>query len=176
MRKFKFILFAVTLTLWGCLASQPVYHKQGAKQTSAAVITEDALYDSAVVCFRNKNYGRSESLFLQIMAEYPASDYAQRAAYMNGYLYTIGDNPKKNYAAAKERFELFGKYYPKSRYISDSRSWISVIAELEQARAGGKTVSCDSLAAVNKQLQEEVRKLNFMIEQFREAQDKETKK
>ncbi len=97
-------------------------------------MTEEALYDSAVACFRIKNYDRSESLFLKIMAEFPSSDYAQRAAYMNGYLYTVGDNSKKNYAAAKERFALFVKTYPKSRYTSDTRSWIAVIDELEQAR------------------------------------------
>ncbi len=157
MRKLKLILFVVPLLLWGCLTSQPVYHKQVLKQSSVSAMTEEALYDSAIACFRIKNYERSESLFLKIMAEFPSSDYAQRAAYMNGYLYTVGDNSKKNYAAAKERFALFVKTYPKSRYTSDTRSWIAVIDELEQARAVGKAVSCDSLAVINKQLQEENR-------------------
>ena len=171
MRIPKEMLFLLTLFTWGCITSQPIYQAK-TSQSGDAIASEQALYDSAVYYFRQKQYSQSERLFVKITADYPAGEAAQKSAYMAGYLFTIADNPNKNYAAAKERFELFRKQFPKSRYRSDSESWIAVINELESLRTGVSSSDCDSVAANNKSMREEIKKLNIIIEQLQASQKK----
>ncbi len=171
MRIRKEFLFIITLFTWSCIASQPIYQGKTTK-TGETAVTEQTLYDSAVHYFRQKQYGESERLFDRIVAEHPKSDLAQKSAYMCGYLYTVTDNPNKNYSAAKERFGFFIRQYPNSRYRSDSQSWFGIITELDKAESGSASASCDSLAVKNKSLTEEIRRLNFIIEQLQAAQKK----
>ena len=171
MRITKALLFIGTLLFWGCITSQPIYQNKIIQQ-SEIVVSEQTMYDSAVYYFRQKQYDQSERMFSTIVNNYPKSDYAQRSAYMNGYLFTIGENPKKNYRLAKEKFEYFIKTYPKSRYRSDSQSWIGVISELEQTKINKELPDCDSLTVKNKLQQEEIKRLNFIIEQLQAAQKK----
>lgn len=159
------------LLLGGCLPSRPMYRDSGTVSSAIASpepAAEACWYDSAIVCFRKKQYDAAETYFQKIIETYPQSDYAQQSAYMRGYLYTISDNPRKHYAKAKDYFEWFRRTYPKSRYISDSQSWISVITELEQCRIRN-SAECDSVVHLNRQLREENRRLNLVIDELRKS-------
>ena len=171
MRIPKEMLFLLTLFTWGCITSQPIYQAK-TSLSGDAITSEQALYDSAVFYFRQKQYSQSERLFVKITEDYPKSETAQKSAYMSAYLFTIPGNPAKNYQAAKERFSAFSKLYPQSRYRSDSESWIAVINELESPRSGVSGSDCDSVAANNKSMREEIKKLNVIIEQLQASQKK----
>lgn len=168
----KCILILIAVMLQACLTSSPIYHPPAKIGLSGAdsAASPQALYDSAVYHVRLKQYEPAERLYTTLVTDYKKTHEAEKSAYMLGYLYTCSDNPRMNYAKAGELFESFLKNYPKSRYVSDSRSWITVIHKLKKFQS--EQAICDSLRSENLRLNEEVRSLKQVLEELQKINKK----
>lgn len=165
------------LLCFGCITPSPRFSVAPVVEEKATIETavpDEGLYDSAVAHFKLKNFDSSEATFRLLIDSFPQSVNAEKAAYMLGYLYTCSENPKLNYTAARTEFENFIKKFPKSRYISDSKSWIKLIESYEALlkKGGVATGNNNALIDENKKLKAENLELKALVEKLQKIIEK----
>jgi outer membrane protein assembly factor BamD (BamD/ComL family) len=171
MNKYLLLLFLSVSFLESCLTSTPIY-QSGKMETvrTDSTVSPQVLYDSAVYYVRIRHYEPAERLYLGLTGDFQKTSEAEKSAYMLGYLYSCSDNPKMDYGKSKEYFSLFLKMYPKSRYVSDSKSWIAAITRLEQQQQA--LTVCDTLQTENQRLRDEIRSLKQVLEELQKINQK----
>lgn len=94
----------------------------------------DSLYRAARRAMADENYRTAARLFLELVEQYPSSDYAGDALYYRAYaLYQLGGS--RNLSEAKKTIARQAEEYPRTGTRDDAKTLLARI-ESEQARQG----------------------------------------
>ncbi len=117
-----FVFIAIIYFLIACAAQNSTLKKMDTDQ-QASVITQ------ADVLLKQGKYVKARQILNVFMEKYPASPYADDAAYRLAYMKTIADsaNPFFDYAEAGKDFRIFCKQFPQSAYLSACNNWQKIL-------------------------------------------------
>ena len=113
----SFLLF-----FFSCAAPKAGVQNMDDDKQQQVIKRADALLEQA-------KYGEARRLLNAFWEKYPASPYADDAAYRLAYMKTIADsrNPFFDYAEANKDFRIFSEQFPRSAYLSACNNWQKIL-------------------------------------------------
>ena len=133
----KIIIFSsVIYFLFACAAQNSTVKKTDSDQQAKVIKQADALLEQG-------KYVQARKILNGFWQKYPASSYADDAAYRLAYMKTIADsaNPFFDYTEANKDFRHFSEQFPHSAYLSACNNWqkiLNLYLEVSAQREGLK--------------------------------------